>query len=438
VGALFVVSRLVLLCFDVPDSTLAGVNVTYAFEVQRAKALGLSFYDLHERNREEAEPSSSPVERLTEYPPLAILWMCAPTWFLDPVPKTGFVGDAQMRAAKQANRIAMFVVDLAGFALLFLVEATAVQFAVYAGAGLLLFPVLYDRLDLLVGVLILAAVALLVRGARPWAPLAVLAAAINYKLTPVLLTPLFILGDIARSWKKIAGRAALLAALSAAIFLPFFAQDGLATLGFLRYHATRGLQLESVWSTIPVALAALFQTPASVPTRYGAFEIESASAPVFRGLGSVALPVVIVALTVVLWRTRRVDSWKGASVFLLAAIASATVLSPQYLLWAAPVIAMWSGKRTWTVWGLFLATCALTTISYPFGYGRLLAAVQSAPTLPLATRLIGIAPLITRNLLLVMLTILCWRDMAQAALAGSTAPDATPVAQAARKPRARR
>jgi hypothetical protein len=175
-----------------------------------------------------------------------------------------------------------------------------------------------------------------------------------------------------------------------------------------------------------------------VPTRYGAFEIESASAPLFRLIGSLVTPVVIIALTVVLWRARRVDLWKGAAVFLLAAIASATVLSPQYLLWAAPVITMWSGKRAWTLWSFFLATCALTTLSYPFGYGRLIAAVQTPATLPLVTRLIGIAPLIARNVLLVSLTILCWRDMAQGAPAGSTAPDATRGAQEARKTRAQR
>src|SRR5262245_909215 len=66
--AVFLVSRLVLLSIDVPQSTLAGVNVLYGFEVQRARALGLSFYDLHERNREEEAPSSPAVERQVEYP----------------------------------------------------------------------------------------------------------------------------------------------------------------------------------------------------------------------------------------------------------------------------------------------------------------------------------------------------------------------------------
>ena len=83
VFVLFLITRIVLLSVDVPDSTLLGINVQYGFEfeVQRAAALGLPFYKLHEINRTEDDPKSSQVERQVEYPPLAILWMTAPTWF---------------------------------------------------------------------------------------------------------------------------------------------------------------------------------------------------------------------------------------------------------------------------------------------------------------------------------------------------------------------
>src|SRR5205807_2252979 len=123
---LFVVSRLLLVIVDTPGSQVAGVNVVYAFEMQRAAALGLSFYEMHEQNRLEADSSSTPVERLVEYPPLALVWMAMPTWFLDPIPKYGFVPEKNIEAAKVASRAAMFVVDGCGFALLVVMGATAV------------------------------------------------------------------------------------------------------------------------------------------------------------------------------------------------------------------------------------------------------------------------------------------------------------------------
>ena len=433
VAATFVISRLVVLSIEPPNSTLAGVNVLYAFEMQRAAALGLPFYEMHARNVEEAAPNSTLDERQVEYPPLALVWMAMPTWFLEPIPKYGLVPDWQTEAAKRASRIALFVVDLCGFGLLMYAGAGAAQLAVHTAAGVLLFPLLYERLDLVLGVLLLAALVMLARKLAAWAPLLALAVAINFKLTPLVLTPLFVM-------EKIGRRLALLSALTAAVFLPFVAKDGVATLGFLRYHAVRGLQLESVWSTIPVVQAALSGTPANVRERFGAFEVESGISGALQVLASLAMAAAIPAFAVVLWKMPPREPrlyLRYAVAFLLAAIAVSKVFSPQYLLWLAPLVVLWDGRRASVVWAAFLATCALTTICYPFGYGRLLDAVNRAGQLPLATRLAGVAPLAARNLLLVGLTIWCWRDMAPAAQAGKIPGDARRDARAARRTRAR-
>src|SRR5471030_3218627 len=232
----FTVSRLAILASDQRESTLTGVNVRYAFEAQRAASLGMSIYKLHAESRQLEDAAIPPVERLVEYPPLTILWMKVPTWLLDPIPKTGSAPDPWVRAAKWANRIAMFVVDLCGFGILALIGATGAQLAVYTAGGLLLFPVLYDRFDLLLGVLLLGAMVLLLRKRPSWAPLTVLAVAINLKITPLVLVPLFVLGTLpenalsspsgARPWGLIGRRLAMLSALGAALFLPFFVKDG--------------------------------------------------------------------------------------------------------------------------------------------------------------------------------------------------------------------
>jgi hypothetical protein len=413
---LFLITRIVLLSVDAPDSTLLGVNVQYAFEVQRAEQVGLSFYKVHEINRADENPRSSEVERQVEYPPLAILWMTAPTWFLDPVPKTGLAPESLLNAAKQANRIAMFLVDLCGFGLLWWMGAAVAPLAIYAAGGLLLFPLLYDRMDLLLGVLLIAALAAVARKLPPWVPLLVLAIAINFKLTPLVLVPLFV------QWS--ARRAAILAAFTAGIFLPFFIRDGMPTLGFLQYHAARGLQLESIWSTLPDALGA------QVVFRYGAFEVQSSLTGFLLVLSTIAMLAVIPAAALfsrtddrlsssVPAAERRVCFPNACALFLLIAILTSKVFSPQYLLWIVPLIALWEGRRRPLVWSVFLAACALTTLCYPFGYGRLMTAVKDASTLPFATRLAGITPLVLRNVLLIALAVICWRDMA-------TAPESAP------------
>ena len=433
----FAVSRLVIVSCDQRDSTLAEVNVRYAIEAQRAASQGISFYRLHEENRRLEDPSSLAVERVVEYPPLTVLWMKAPAWFLAAAPKSGPAPDGYVKAVKRANQIAMFLVDLCGFGLLALIGVTAAQLGVYAAGGLLLFPLLYDRLDLLLGVLLLGAMVLLVKKWPFWAPLAVLATAINFKMTPLVLVPLFVLGTVpaealstpsgARPWGAIGKRLAILLVIGAALFLPFFANDGFATLDFLRYHAMRGLEIESVWNTVPIAVAAIFQWPAHTSLRFGAVELKTAVSGPLRMMASVYTAAVIPVLAFVLWRLLAMlgASAKGrrevtlaqanpalfvryAVLCLLTAIVGAHVLSPQYLLWLVPLVALWEGRLQWCVWGAFLAICFLTTASFPFMFNRLIHVMMASKELPLWSRLLWPAPLIARNLLLVGFTVWLW------------------------------
>jgi hypothetical protein len=436
----FTVSRLAIVASDQRESTLAAVNLRYAFEAQRAASRGMSIYKLHAESRQLESAAIPPVERVVEYPPLTILWMKAPAWFLDPIPKTGPAPGPWVRAAKWANQIAMFVVDLCGFGILALIGATGAQLAVYTAGGLLLFPVLYDRFDLLLGVLLLGAMVLLVRKRPSWAPLTVLMVAINLKITPLVLVPLFVLGTLpenalpspsgTRPWGLIGRRLAMLSALGAALFLPFFVKDGFSTLDFLRYHAMRGLEVSSVWNTIPIALSAIFQWPANPSFRFGSFELKSALGGLLRTMASAYMAAVIPVLAFLLWRLLRKLGTPAklggtttlaqanpalflrcAVVCLLTAIIGAHVLSPQYLLWLVPLVVLWEGRWQWCVWAVFLVMCALTTLSYPYLWNILIFVLQPDSRLPLWARLLWSAPLIARNLLLVGFTAWLWIEM---------------------------
>jgi len=203
----------------------------------------------------------------------------------------------------------------------------------------------------------------------------------------------------------------------------------------------------------------LFRIPSGTPIRFGAVELDSALAGVLRTLSTIATVALIPVLSVVLWKkivgqpepsaTRIPDPplpqaqanpslfSRYALVFLLTAIAVAPVFSPQYLLWVLPLVAMWDGRRPCLVWAGFFVICALTSWCYPFNYTALLLVTQAGKGFSAGYRLLGAAPLVARNLLLVGLTVVCWRDTASAAPAGSIAPDATPAVPAARRTRAR-
>src|SRR5206468_2207516 len=85
---------------------------------------------------------------------------------------------------------------------------------------------------------------------------AVLAAAVNFKLVPVVLGPVWVIGALPaalgpdllrrRALGPVGLRAAALAALVVAIFAPFYVTDGPDTLNFLTYHAGRGLEVGSL------------------------------------------------------------------------------------------------------------------------------------------------------------------------------------------------
>jgi hypothetical protein len=267
--------------------------------------------------------------------------------------------------------------------------------------------------------------------------LTVLAVAINFKLVPLVLVPLFVLGTLpadalsassgAKPWRPIAGRLMFLFVIGVALFLPFFMQDGFATLGFLRYHAMRGLEIGAVWNTLPIALGVLFGWPVRGWHRFGGVELTSALSGPFRTMASVFTAAVIPAVAVVLWKLLAKRGTPAgrcgdltlaqanpalflrcAVACLLTAIVGAHVLSPQYLLWLVPLVALWDGRAQRSVSVVFLVICGLTTASYPYATGRLLGALSVEDGFPLWSRLFWAGPQIARNLLLTGFTAWLW------------------------------
>jgi hypothetical protein len=262
-------------------------------------------------------------------------------------------------------------------------------------AGSVLAYVLYDRLDLWLGLVILGALSALITGHR-YVALTLLAVAVNLKLVPIFLLPLFVVGALpgsafsdglrSRRMRRIGLRAGLVfMAAGLAVFLPFRLMWGPRVWDFLAYHSQRGFQLESTWSSV-LLVAAQLGYPAQVTHIFGAEEV------VGPGVAMLAKVSILVVLAVVgmayglLWRTLRnrhaEDSasegtlaqrnpqlfvW-GAFAVLALAMAGSKVFSPQYLCWFLPSLLLVERPRDrYAVVPLviFLLVCGLTTAVFP-------------------------------------------------------------------------
>ena len=199
--------------------------------------------------------------------------------------------------------------------------------------GLLLLPAPYLRLDLLAAALALAAV-LSIEHRRPGIAGAVLAAAALVKVWPALLVVAWLGG---RHW-----RAAATAAVAGGLAgLSWLAYAGPAALGqVLGYRGAEGWHVESV----PGVAAGLLH-PGPARLEQGAFRWGYAG----PGPKLALLAVLGVVAALVLWRTtaRPAAQHLAATTLVAALLVTSPLLSPQYLVWLLPFVALsWAdGER---------------------------------------------------------------------------------------------
>jgi len=287
-------------------------------------------------------------------------------------------------------------------------HAAAVTFAV---AVLAAGAIVANRLDAAVTLSVAAALWLL--SGRRWA-LAAAAVGVGFglKLVPAVLLPLVLLLAPRAADRARAAAAFALAALVPV--LPHLAPDGLWR--FLRYHLDRPLQIESVLAS-PLLLARLAGlAPGTVGSAYGSQFLAAPGAEALaRASGPLAL-LAVGAAYVLLWRRRerlRADPAlvpPAALAILLAALAAGKVLSPQYLLWLLPCVALVL-PRSPLLGAAGLGLLALTQLEFPALYWRLVA-LEPLP----------VAIVVLRNALLLATLALALLHLARAPAPPATSP----------------
>ena len=133
----------------------------------------------------------------------------------------------------------------------------------------------------------------------------------------------------------------------------------------LGYHAGRGLEIESLFGGL-VLLAG------SLAGRAVPWVFDHNSYHLAPGWGSVLAPVAIplqaVALALVVWRFRRTglaDEMRYAAAAVVAFIVAGKVLSPQYLIWSLPFLAVIGGPAGRLARPIYLLCCFTTALIYP-------------------------------------------------------------------------
>lgn len=381
-GIAFLVLRLAAFVHPFPGWGDVAYYETLVREAVAAREAGCSIYEWR-------SGSAAGASALIEYPPLFLAVLKLPllwqqTWLAD-------------LTYVEAFRLGVMAVDASVFCLLLVLcercfpgESAAdwlERVVAYPLLSAALWPQLYDMLDLPLGFLLLAAAALLCSAAPFVLSFIVLALAVNLKVTPVILLPLWACTFVSEdkpSRRVLLGvpvRGLLLAAMVVAIFLPFFLMAGWPTLDFVTYHAERGLQEECLYAS----LLRLCDQPVEFYGGHGCTNIRSPHSPLVLALAPWICLSALALLSVLVLRATWSGRWLpvaiaqsrgwvnlpilvgAALLFLMSFMATNKVFSPQYLLWIVPLAPLAPFGTMWR--RLFLGTlfvvCLCTTLGTP-------------------------------------------------------------------------
>jgi hypothetical protein len=248
------------------------------------------------------------------------------------------------------------------------------------GTPFLFFPFPYVRIDLFAVFVAVFGLTLLRKGFDRMGGVG-LAVAMLAKLWPVVLAPLMIVTDKRRSlaaWITTA-------AVGVVSWYLFFGPEGFAQVATFR--GSKGWQIES----IPGVFFHMADQPAS-HVEQGAWRTGAAVPLVVKPL----LPALALATTGLAWWWARLrhqqrpedDEWAAWSMAPMASIIGllvfSTIISPQYVLWFVPFVAVIAARGERLITGLYLATALLTTFILATIHGQ----IEGEPyaTLPIVVR----------------------------------------------------
>jgi hypothetical protein len=155
---------------------------------------------------------------------------------------------------------------------------------------------------------------------------------------------------------------ALFAVTVAGAFALSVAIDTDDWLGAFTFNAHRPLQVESVPASL-LWLTGIVGLPTTAVRSFNSYNLVGRADWLISIMADLALAG---GCLLVYWRqaTRRIAFGRALALCVLVVICTNRVFSPQYLMWALPLVAIAEGDYD----ALWLAVCALTTLVFPLAY----------------------------------------------------------------------
>jgi uncharacterized membrane protein len=341
---------------------------------------------------------------LLEYPPAALVFFTLPR-----------VAGERFSAYYNAFDFEVFCAQAVILLLLFLIarkrnEEPAIMLAAYTVFVLAAGPIVIQQFDIFPAALALAAVYCYSRR-RFSAAAAMLALGTLTKVYPLLLAPVFAIPLWRRrSFADLRRGAIAFFATTIVALLPLLIVAPTALRSFLGYHTSRGIQIESTYGSLVLVVDKLGLITAGIGMSFGSWNVSGLLADALVPISAVLLAAAVAWALIRVNRVAAAGSWElvdDTSVIALASLLvigcgllASKVLSPQYLIWLLPFVPLVPAAARRTVWPLFVVIGILTYYIFPTNYIRLV--YDDAAT---------IAVLVLRNLLLVLFTWRCAREL---------------------------
>jgi hypothetical protein len=299
------------------------------------------------------------------YPPLAFFYVALPYLVARDLPDY-----------YQLYRAETYLVDLALFALLMRRgDGSRLPALTYLVSTTLLGNLLYHRLDLVLGLLLLGAVSLRERG-RIAPSYLLLGLAGAFKVVPLAAAPALLLFEARRSRRGAVTALSFLTLGAGAPTLIAVLLWGEGAVGFLGGHAERGVEIESSWASVE-SLLLLFGLEGTSYWGAGCYNLRTAAEPLFVTLSHVASLLVVGGSCLLGLRATgatRNPLWL-LTITLAAILSVSKVFSPQFLLFLLPLVSAFANREGGMLHIplLFIGIAALTTWVYPYRESELVA-----------------------------------------------------------------
>jgi uncharacterized membrane protein len=275
--------------------------------------------------------------------------------------------------------------------------------AEYSLVVLAIGPIALHQFDLFAAMFLLLAIVAFASG-RATASAVFLALGVMTKVYPLLIAPLFVLIEWRRGRvRELLRPVAAFIVTCVTVTTPWLVLAPRSLAVFFRYHADRGIHIDSAYGTIALAARSLAGTTATVVFRFASWNVAGPLPDALARISTWILLLTVSVVYAVIDRRIRTAPDRSSGVefmatavtlVIAAALPASKVLSPQYLVWLAPTLPLIESRGRRTILLIFAATGVLTYFMYPLYYSDFLARYDWA-----------IGAMLVRNALLVILAI---------------------------------